>query len=162
MGIESGRYIARLQTDPQYRSVMPDVAATARVLVAGYHAAFATPPQSGTSIGVFPGVDPVPAKTGVVTTSQKMLARIGALLRIAEGTDNQYEAKAFLAMAHRLATQHSIDLNQRGPPLAGLLGMGRVSFAVRRGARSMRTLSVVVMTNTRSPRFLSQSAGTRK
>ncbi|WP_438944172.1 DUF2786 domain-containing protein [Nocardia gipuzkoensis] len=58
-----------------------------------------------------------------MTTSQKMLGRIGALLRKAEGTDNQYEAKAFPAMAQRLATHHSIDLNQRGPPLAGLLGM---------------------------------------
>ncbi|MGY1899798.1 hypothetical protein [Nocardia gipuzkoensis] len=57
---------------------MPDVAATARVLVAGYHAAFATPPQSGTSIGVFPGVDPFPAKTGV--------AAVMALVRIEYAT----------------------------------------------------------------------------
>ncbi|MFI2280792.1 DUF2786 domain-containing protein [Nocardia beijingensis] len=43
-----------------------------------------------------------------MTTSQKMLGRIGALLRKAEGTDNQYEAEANFTMAQRLATQHSI------------------------------------------------------
>ncbi len=75
---DSNRYLARLQTDPQYRSVMPDVAATARVLIAGYHAAFATPPQSGTSIGVFPGVDPFPAVAEV--------AAVMALVRIEYAT----------------------------------------------------------------------------
>lgn len=39
-----------------------------------------------------------------------MLARIGALLRKAESTDNEHEAEAFLAAAQRLATQSSIDL----------------------------------------------------
>uniref|UniRef100_UPI000ADFFD5D DUF2786 domain-containing protein n=1 Tax=Nocardia amamiensis TaxID=404578 RepID=UPI000ADFFD5D len=39
-----------------------------------------------------------------------MLARVGALLRKAEGTDNEHEAEAFSAMAQRLATQYSIDL----------------------------------------------------
>lgn len=39
-----------------------------------------------------------------------MLARIAALLRQAEGTDNQHEADAFLAAAQRLATATSIDL----------------------------------------------------
>ena len=39
-----------------------------------------------------------------------MLARIAALLRQAEGTDNQHEADAFMAAAQRLATATSIDL----------------------------------------------------
>ena len=39
-----------------------------------------------------------------------MLARIAALLRQAEGTDNTHEADAFLAAAQRLATATSIDL----------------------------------------------------
>ena len=39
-----------------------------------------------------------------------MLARIAALLRQAEGTDNVHEADAFMAAAQRLATATSIDL----------------------------------------------------
>jgi Protein of unknown function (DUF2786) len=43
-------------------------------------------------------------------TDDKMLARIAALLRQAEGTDNVHEAEAFMAAAQRLATSTSIDL----------------------------------------------------
>ncbi|MGV7865966.1 DUF2786 domain-containing protein [Mycobacterium kansasii] len=43
-------------------------------------------------------------------TDDKMLARIAALLRQAEGTDNPHEADAFMAAAQRLATAASIDL----------------------------------------------------
>ncbi|MGV0743667.1 DUF2786 domain-containing protein [Mycolicibacterium sp. XJ870] len=43
-------------------------------------------------------------------TDDKMLGRIAALLRQAEGTDNQHEAEAFMAAAQRLATTTSIDL----------------------------------------------------
>jgi hypothetical protein len=43
-------------------------------------------------------------------TDDKMLARIAALLRQAEGTDNMHEAEAFMAAAQRLATATSIDL----------------------------------------------------
>lgn len=43
-------------------------------------------------------------------TDDKMLARIAALLRQAEGTDNAHEAEAFMATAQRLATATSIDL----------------------------------------------------
>ena len=43
-------------------------------------------------------------------TDDKMLARIAALLRQAEGTDNTHEADAFMAAAQRLATTASIDL----------------------------------------------------
>jgi Protein of unknown function (DUF2786) len=43
-------------------------------------------------------------------TDDKMLARIAALLRQAEGTDNPHEADAFMTAAQRLATATSIDL----------------------------------------------------
>jgi Protein of unknown function (DUF2786) len=43
-------------------------------------------------------------------TDDKMLARIAALLRQAEGTDNPHEAEAFMSAAQRLATATSIDL----------------------------------------------------
>lgn len=43
-------------------------------------------------------------------TDDKMLSRIAALLRQAEGTDNVHEAEAFLAAAQRLATATSVDL----------------------------------------------------
>lgn len=43
-------------------------------------------------------------------TDDKMLTRIAALLRQAEGTDNVHEAEAFMAAAQRLATATSIDL----------------------------------------------------
>ena len=43
-------------------------------------------------------------------SDDKMLGRIAALLRQAEGTDNLHEAEAFMAAAQRLATATSIDL----------------------------------------------------
>jgi Protein of unknown function (DUF2786) len=43
-------------------------------------------------------------------TDDRMLARIAALLRQAEGTDNPHEADAFMTAAQRLATSASIDL----------------------------------------------------
>src|SRR5271167_2377679 len=43
-------------------------------------------------------------------TDDKMLARIAALLRQAESTDNAHEADAFMSAAQRLATGASIDL----------------------------------------------------
>lgn len=43
-------------------------------------------------------------------TSDKMLTRIGGLLRQAESTDNPHEAEAFMEAAQRLATATSIDL----------------------------------------------------
>src|SRR6201996_7786023 len=44
-------------------------------------------------------------------TDDKMLARIAALLRQAEGTDNAHEADAFMTAAQRLGTAASIDLH---------------------------------------------------
>ncbi|MBV9350201.1 MAG: DUF2786 domain-containing protein [Mycobacterium sp.] len=43
-------------------------------------------------------------------SDDKMLARIAALLRQADGTDNHHEAEAVMAAAQRLATATSIDL----------------------------------------------------
>ncbi|GGF91669.1 hypothetical protein GCM10007304_02010 [Rhodococcoides trifolii] len=43
-------------------------------------------------------------------SSDKMLARIGGLLRQAESTDNPHEAEAFMEAAQRLATSSAIDL----------------------------------------------------
>ena len=43
-------------------------------------------------------------------SSDKMLTRIGGLLRQAESTDNPHEAEAFMEAAQRLATATSIDL----------------------------------------------------
>ncbi|TQF67097.1 DUF2786 domain-containing protein [Rhodococcus spelaei] len=43
-------------------------------------------------------------------SSEKMLARIGGLLRQAESTTNPHEAQAFMEAAQRLATATSIDL----------------------------------------------------
>ncbi|MGW0180217.1 DUF2786 domain-containing protein [Nocardia sp. NPDC003345] len=40
----------------------------------------------------------------------RLLTRIGGLLRQAESTDNEHEAEAFMAAAQRLATRSSIDL----------------------------------------------------
>src|ERR1043165_6579679 len=42
--------------------------------------------------------------------SDRLLTRIGGLLRQAESTDNGHEAEAFLAAAQRLATRSAIDL----------------------------------------------------
>lgn len=43
-------------------------------------------------------------------SDEKLLTKIGALLRKAEKTDNEHEADAFLKAAQRLATASSIDL----------------------------------------------------
>lgn len=42
--------------------------------------------------------------------ADRTLTRIAALLRKAEGTDNEYEAQTYMAAAQRLATLESIDL----------------------------------------------------
>src|SRR5437588_824151 len=55
------------------------------------------------------GHHPLAGANGAVS-DDKMLARIGALLRQAEGTDNAHEAEAFMSAAQRLATATSIDL----------------------------------------------------
>jgi len=66
-------------------------------------------------------------------TDDKMLARIAALLRQAEGTDNAHEAEAFMAAAQRLATATSIDL-----------AVARAHSATRTAAQSptQRTITI--------------------
>ncbi|UGT59175.1 DUF2786 domain-containing protein [Nocardia asteroides] len=49
----------------------------------------------------------------------RMLTRIGGLLRQAESTDNEHEAEAFLAAAQRLATRSAIDLAVARAHVAG-------------------------------------------
>ena len=51
--------------------------------------------------------------------TDRMLTRIGGLLRKAESTDNEHEAEAFLAAAQRLATRSSIDLTVARAHVAG-------------------------------------------
>ncbi|MET7771280.1 DUF2786 domain-containing protein [Nocardia sp. NPDC005366] len=53
------------------------------------------------------------------TGSDRMLTRIGGLLRKAESTDNEHEAEAFLAAAQRLATRSSIDIAVARAHVAG-------------------------------------------
>lgn len=48
--------------------------------------------------------------TSAHPVTDRLLTRIGGLLRKAESTDNEHEAEAFLAAAQRLATRSSIDL----------------------------------------------------
>ena len=66
-------------------------------------------------------------------TDDKMLARIAALLRQAEGTDNAHEAEAFMSAAQRLATATSIDL-----------AVARAHSAVRTAAQTptQRTITI--------------------
>ena len=76
-------------------------------------------------------------------TDDKMLARIAALLRQAERTDNPHEAEAFMAAAQRLATATSIDL---AVARAHSVGRAKSQAPVQRtitignaGARGLRT-----------------------
>lgn len=66
-------------------------------------------------------------------SDDRMLARIAALLRQAEGTDNAHEAEAFMAAAQRLATATSIDL-----------AVARAHSAVRTAAQTptQRTITI--------------------
>src|ERR1700751_4995846 len=81
----------------------------------------------------------------------KMLARISALLRQAEGTDNAHEAEAFMAAAQRLATATSIDLavgrahaDKRTPPQAPVQLTVTIGTAGTRGLRTYVQLFVVI------------------
>lgn len=76
-------------------------------------------------------------------SNDKTLTKIGALLRQAEGTDNEHEADAFLQAAQRLATAASIDLavarahtadrERRVQPIQRSVGIGEP------GTRGLRT-----------------------
>jgi hypothetical protein len=84
-------------------------------------------------------------------SDDKMLARIAALLRQAEGTDNAHEAEAFLAAAQRLATATSIDLavarahsGARSHAQAPIQRIITIGTAGARGLRTYVQLFVVI------------------
>jgi len=84
-------------------------------------------------------------------TDDKMLARIAALLRQAEGTDNAHEADAFMSAAQRLATSSSIDLAvarshaaQRSAAQAPIQRTITIGAAGTRGLRTYAQLFVVI------------------
>lgn len=84
-------------------------------------------------------------------TDDKMLARIAALLRQAEGTDNVHEAEAFMAAAQRLATATSIDLAvarahaaKRTPAQTPIQRTITIGEAGSRGLRTYVQLFVVI------------------
>ncbi|WP_343600728.1 DUF2786 domain-containing protein [Mycobacterium sp.] len=84
-------------------------------------------------------------------TDDKMLARIAALLRQAEGTDNIHEAEAFMAAAQRLATATSIDLAvarshaaARSPAQSPIQRTITIGEAGTRGLRTYVQLFVVI------------------
>ncbi|MFF0489003.1 DUF2786 domain-containing protein [Nocardia sp. NPDC003482] len=76
-------------------------------------------------------------------TQDKLLTRIGGLLRQAESTDNEHEAEAFLAAAQRLATRSSIDLTVARAHIAGRerrpTPVQRVIAIGEAGKRGLRT-----------------------
>ena len=73
----------------------------------------------------------------------RSLARVAALLRQAEGTDNEHEAEAFLAAAQRLATAASIDLALARAHSAGQAKQAspvqRTVTVGERGSKGLRT-----------------------
>ncbi len=84
-------------------------------------------------------------------TDDKMLARIAALLRQAEGTDNPHEADAFMGAAQRLATAASIDLAvarshaaKRSPAQAPTQRTVTIGTAGTRGLRTYAQLFVLI------------------
>jgi len=84
-------------------------------------------------------------------TDDKMLARIAALLRQAESTDNTHEADAFMAAAQRLATTTSIDLavarahaTTRSPAQAPVQRTITIGEAGTKGLRTYVQLFVVI------------------
>ncbi|ADG99394.1 conserved hypothetical protein [Segniliparus rotundus DSM 44985] len=74
---------------------------------------------------------------------ERSLARVAALLRQAEGTDNEHEAEAFLAAAQRLATAASIDLALARTHSAGQAKSAapqqRTVLVGERGSKGLRT-----------------------
>lgn len=84
-------------------------------------------------------------------SDDKMLVRIAALLRQAEGTDNTHEAEAFMAAAQRLATATSIDLAvarshaaTRSPAQAPTQRTITIGAAGSKGLRTYVQLFVVI------------------
>ena len=87
-----------------------------------------------------------------------MLARIAALLRQAEGTDNAHEAEAFMTAAQRLATATSIDLavarshaDKRTPAQTPVQRTITIGAAGTKGLRTYVQLFVVIAVGQRRP-----------
>ncbi|MFW0788718.1 DUF2786 domain-containing protein [Gordonia sp. CPCC 205333] len=75
----------------------------------------------------------------------KLLSRISALLRQAEGTDNEHEAQTFMQAAQRLATAASIDLTlARAHDPAARRNMSPVSRQITIGEPRKRGLKTYV------------------
>ncbi|MCJ0906591.1 DUF2786 domain-containing protein [Rhodococcus sp. ARC_M6] len=84
-------------------------------------------------------------------SSEKMLTRVGALLRQAESTDNPHEGEAFMAAAQRLATSSAIDLavarahtassEKRATPTQRLITIGEPG---KRGLRTYAQLFISI------------------
>lgn len=91
------------------------------------------------------------APDSVLSMDDRNLARIAALLRKAEGTDNEHEADAYLQAAQRLATMASVDLavarahtarrEQRVAPTQRTIEIGD---AGKRGLRTYVLLFLVI------------------
>jgi hypothetical protein len=84
-------------------------------------------------------------------SDDKMLARIAALLRQAENTENAHEAEAFMSAAQRLATTTSIDLAvarahsaTRSPAQAPVQRTITIGDAGSKGLRTYVQLFVVI------------------
>ncbi len=65
--------------------------------------------------------------------SDKYLAKIAALLRKAESTDNEHEADAYMQAAQRLATQSSVDL---------AVARAHISQSEKRAAPTQREVAI--------------------
>ncbi|WP_067532925.1 DUF2786 domain-containing protein [Nocardia crassostreae] len=88
-----------------------------------------------------------------MASQDKLLTRIGGLLRQAESTDNAHEAGAFLAAAQKLATRSAIDLTvarahiasreRRPTPVQRVVPIGE---AGKRGLRTYVQLFVAIAT----------------
>ncbi|MGW0174937.1 DUF2786 domain-containing protein [Rhodococcus sp. NPDC003322] len=84
-------------------------------------------------------------------SSEKMLVRIGGLLRQAESTDNPHEAQAFMEAAQRLATATAVDLavarahtasrERRATPVQRAISIGEPG---RKGLRTYVQLFVAI------------------